>query len=297
MQRLQGIGLNRPGHPAASGLPATADRRLPVSRRAALGGACGGLLLPALLGRWGAAAEPTSPAGRGHVPDIIEARDDGLVEVRYIHNDSRSAQVIVTNVSHRPVTIRLPDAFAGVPVLAQMGGNNQQAGAGFGAGGIGAQPQTTGAGGLGGQGMNGMGQMGGFPGGGGGGGAFSIPPERRRVIRVRSVCLEHGKPDPRPQHRYTIERLESFSSDARLAIVLEALGKGEIPQKVAQAAAWHLANGLTWQRLAAEKIDHVVDPDEPYFSPQELRAAAMVVDRATTLAADRQPAASSGSGS
>lgn len=295
MQGLQGLSLNGLVSPVSVDSPANSDRQVRISRRAALGGACGGLLLPALLGRCTAAAEANSPADAGGVPDIIEARDDGLVEVRYIHNDSRSAQVIVTNVTHRPVTIRLPDAFAGVPVLAQMGGNNQQAGAGFGAGGIGAQPQTTGAGGLGGQGMNGMGQMGGFP-GGGGGGAFSIPPERRRVIRVRSVCLEHGKPDPRPLHRYTIERLESFSSDPRLAIVLEALGKGELPQKVAQAAAWHLANGLTWQRLAAEKIDHVVDPDEPYFSPQELRAAAMVVDRATKLAADRQPVSSSGSG-
>jgi hypothetical protein len=52
--------------------------------------------------------------------------------------------------------------------------------------------------------------------------------------------------------------------------VLEALGRGEIPQKVAQAAAWHVANGLTWERLAAEKIDHAGgDADVRFGDPSD----------------------------
>jgi hypothetical protein len=54
---------------------------------------------------------------------------------------------------------------------------------------------------------------------------------------------------------------------------------------VAQAAAWHIANGLTWQQLAAEKIDHAGgDPDEPFFTPAELQAAFKVVEIVTKRA-------------
>ncbi|MEI8226872.1 MAG: hypothetical protein WCH77_01215 [Planctomycetota bacterium] len=229
---------------------------------------------------------------------MFAAETQGLVAVRYIPNDSRSAQVIVTNRTNRPVTLRLPLAFAGVPVLAQMGGGmggmgGGGGGAGFGAGGIGGGPQTTG-GGMGGQGMNGMGGGG----AGGGGGAFSIPPQKTRVLRIATVCLEHGKPEPSSRYPYKLAAIDSFSSDPKLTLVLESLGRGELPQKVAQAAAWHLSNGMSWERLAAEKIDHAGGvPDEAYFTPAELMAAQRVVAIATQQAAARQPAEASAASS
>ena len=222
--------------------------------------------------------------------DLLAAETQGLVAVKYIPNDSRSAQIVITNRTQRPVTLRLPAAFAGVPVLAQMGmggmGGGGGAGAGFGAGGIGGGPQTTGGGGAGGQGMNGMGG-GGM--GGGGGGAFSIPPQKTRVLRVTTVCLEHGKPEPSSRYPYKLSAVDSFSSDPKLSLVLESLGRGELSQKVAQAAAWHLSNGMSWERLAAEKIDHAGGvPDEAYFTPAELMAAQRVVVVATQRATERQ---------
>ena len=70
--------------------------------------------------------------------DLLAAETQGLVAVKYIPNDSRSAQIVITNRTQRPVTLRLPAAFAGVPVLAQMGmggmGGGGRAAAGFGAG-------------------------------------------------------------------------------------------------------------------------------------------------------------------
>jgi hypothetical protein len=168
--------------------------------------------------------------------------------------------------------------FAGVPVLAQMGmGGGGGGQAGFGAGGIGAAPQTTGGAGPQNQGMNIGGQQ--------GGGMFSLPPEKTRVIKVTTVCLEHGKPEPSPIRPYKLVELESYSDDPRLEQLLESIGKGEVSQKVAQAAAWHIANGLTWQQLAAEKIDHAGgDPDEPFFTPAELQAAFKVVEIVTKRA-------------
>ena len=238
-----------------------------------------------------ASATSTSASASG-VPDLFEAEAQQLVSLRYIPNNAKSAQIIVTNRTRRPLTLRLPDAFAGIPVLAQMGGMGGMGGGnqgGFAAGGIGGGPQTTagGAGGLGGQGMNGMG------GGGmgmGGGGAFSIPPERSRTFRVPTVCVEYGKHEPSSRMPYKLTKVETFSSDPKLTFVLESLGRGELSQKVAQAAAWHIANGLTWEKLAAEKIDHAGGiPDEPYFSQAELVMAYRLVAVATEEARRRQP--------
>jgi len=226
------------------------------------------------------AADQASPG------DLLEAERAGLVTVRYIANDSRSAQVIVTNRTKKPLTLRLPAAFVGVPVLAQMGA--QQAGAGFGAGGIGAQPQTVGGGGGLGAGAGG----GGFGGGQAGGAAFSIPPEKSRILKVRTVCLEHGKAEPQPRHAYRLDRFDSFSSDPALQGVLEALGRGEISSQAAQAAAWHLSSGLSWEQIANERIDHVIDEDEPFFTAAEILAAKQVVEVAKQAAASKNSARS-----
>jgi len=232
------------------------------------------------------AAEPTA-ASASSVADVFDAEAANLVTLRYVPNDARSAQVIVVNRTNRPLTLRMPASFVGVPVLAQMG-------AGGGAGGGGAQATGGGAlGGMGGGMRGGMGGMGGMGMGGmGGGGAFSIPPERSRTFRVPTVCLEHGKPEPSPNRTYKMIKTESFSDDPKLAVVLESLGSGELPQKVAQAAAWNITNGLSWERLSTEMIDHVGGvPDEPFFTAAELRSAHRVVAVAADIAARRSPAA------
>ena len=47
-------------------------------------------------------------------------------------------------------------------------------------------------------------------------------------------------------------------------------------QRVAQAAAWHLANGLSWEELANKQIEHLVGGSEPWFSPDEIRSAMQI---------------------
>lgn len=207
--------------------------------------------------------------------DILAAEAAGLVEVKFIPNDARSAQVIVTNRSDRPLTLTMPAGFAGVPVLAQFM-NQQGGGAGFGAGGIGGTPQNVGGGGM----QNaGMGIGGGM---GGGGGPFSLPPERTRTLRVPTVCLEHGKREPSPRVPYKMTSLSTCSDDPRLQDVMTALAGGAISQKVAQAAAWHISSGRSWQQLAGEVISMAGgDPDVPFFSQAELAAARRFVDEST----------------
>ena len=220
--------------------------------------------------------EPRSAARESAAPpqDMLAAQAAGLVSIKFIPNDARSAQVVVTNKTDRPLTLRLPNGFAGVPVLAQF--MNQQGaggGAGFGAGGIGGVPQNVGGGGQ---------QNAGMGIGGGGGGPFSLPPERTRTLRVPTVCLEHGKREPTPRIEYRMTALASCSDDPRLQDVMTALASGTISQKVAQAAAWHLSSGRTWEQLAAEVITMAGgDPDVPMFAQAELVAARRFVDEAT----------------
>jgi hypothetical protein len=315
---------------------------------------------------WG---QPEAASAAAEARDVLAAEAEGLAEVKFIANDSRSAQVMVTNRDDRPLTLRLPAAFAGVPVLAQQG-------AGFGAGGIGGVPQNVGGGGVENQGMG----IGGAPGAAFGcwvarevygihdprwlafrqwlywsapawlqeiylergeefagwlcdrpaakaamrlamdrviaadggtrdGGLFRVATTAPDVftkpftvasgatvaVKVPTVCLEYGKRDPTARMPYRLTAFEKVSQDPKLALILGGLASGHLSQKVAQAAAWHLASGRTWDQLAAEVIDRAGgDPDLPVFSAAELAAARQAVDVATRLAAARPAAKSTG---
>ncbi len=314
--------------------------------------------------------EVTSSAA-AEVRDVLAAEAEGLAEVKFIANDSRSAQVVVTNRGDRPLTLRLPAAFAGVPVLAQMGGGQ---GAGFGAGGIGGVPQNVGGGGMQNQGMGIGGAQGGNPfcwvarevygvhdprwlafrqwmvweapqwlqqlyldegehvaawlrdrpaaktamrlamdqaitadGVPAAGGLFAVATTAPDAfakpfavaagatvaVKVPTVCLEYGKREPTSRMPYKLAAFEKVSQDPKVALILGGLASGHLSQKVAQAAAWHLASGRTWEQLAAEVIDRAGgDPDLPVFSAAELGAARQAVEVATRLATER-PAADS----
>jgi hypothetical protein len=184
--------------------------------------------------------------------------------------------VLIKNKTDKPLTVKLPEAFAAVPVLAQLNG------------GAGPRSSTTTStsttqalgGGMPGM-MGGMpGMMGGMPGGMGGGMWRNVPPEKIAQIKVPVVCLEHGKPDPRPAIPYEIKPLEEFSTTPGLREVLHALGSGQVSQRVAQAAAWHLQNGMSFQELASKQLRFANGARCAYFSPAEIRAAMQLVAKA-----------------
>ena len=156
-------------------------------------------------------------------------------------------------------------------------GGNQGGGGGFGGG--------QGGGGFGGGGQGG----GGFGGGGqGGGGVFNIPPGRVGRVSVATVCLEEGKPDPRPQIKYTIQPLEDLSKDPKIFEMIQMMASNEISQPVAQAAAWNIANGLSWQQLLHKnRIERMDGSYERYFHPNHLVVAQRVVTASATRAEAR----------
>ena len=145
--------------------------------------------------------------------------------------------------------------------------------AGQGGGGIGV-------GGMGGGGMGGGGM-------GGGGGFFNIPPGRVGKTSLKTFCLEEGRKDPRSRIEYRIQPLTDLNSDPKIFEMCRMLANDEIAQPVAQAAAWNVANGLSWQELFVKnRIERMDGSYERYFHPQHLAIA----QRVTVASAQRAEA-------
>ena len=226
------------------------------------------------------------------IVELFAARDSGQIGVTLIPKDSKQANVLIENKTNKPLTVKLPEAFAGVPVLAQWGnqggfggggGRGRGGGGGFGGGGFGGGQGF--GGGMGGGGMGGMGGMGGGGMGGMGmGGMFNLAPEKVGKIKVTTVCLEHGKPDPSPRMAYELKPLESFTADPKVYELCSMLGRGKIDQRAAQAAAWHLADKMSWQQLAHKQIKHLNGRREPYFQQAEILRGMQIVQEAARRA-------------
>jgi hypothetical protein len=234
---------------------------------------------------------PPAPPADAKQVELFAAMESGDISVRLIPQNSKTGNVLIENKTDKPMTIKLPEAFAGVPVLRQfgdIGGGMGGMGGGMGGGGFGTGGGGQGMGGGFGGGMGGMGGgMGGFGGGGFGGmggGFFSVAPDKVGKIKVSTVCLEHGKDEPTPRMKYTIRPIEVLTKDPRVIELCKMVGRGEVPQNAAQATAWHLANGLSWQELAVKDRIRSRFGTVKYFSPQELQLAVNIMAVATQRA-------------
>lgn len=223
--------------------------------------------------------------------DLFEAMEAGLVDVKIVAKNSKGGNVMITNNNEKPLNVKLPDTFLAVQVLKQgalgggLGGGGL--GGGLGGGGQGGQAQTTGGGGGGGLG-GGLGGMGAGGAGGAGGGFFSIPPEKTVYVPYTSVCLEHGKVEPAPRMEYRMVPTEEMVKDPALQELLLLVATGRVNQQAGQAAAWHLADKMSWQELAAKSVKHLGGaPPTPYFNRAELQYASQLVGMAHERARNR----------
>jgi len=228
-----------------------------------------------------AVAENLSPV------DLFAAIDSGQVAVKFIPVSAEKANVLIANNTDRVLHIELPDAIAAVPVLAQFGqefgqnggqnggGASQGVGGGFQAGNGMQQGQGLG------QGLGNGGNFGQRQGGanGFGMGLMRIAPRKTRKLTARTVCLEYGKPDPHPRIAYRMIPIEQFTDDAKVTELCRRLGGGEVSQPAAQAAAWHLASGLTWLQLAdINRIESRYLGKIKFFQPRDLETAKAFVE-------------------
>lgn len=235
--------------------------------------------------------------------ELFAAIEAGQVSARLIPQNARKGNVLFENKTDKPLTIKLPEAVIGVPVTnAQFGGGmgggmggmgGGMGGMGGGMGGMGGGGQQAMGGGMGGGGMGGMGGgMGGMGGGmggmGGGGGFFSIPPEKVVSIPLQSVCLEHGKPEPTVRSEYILVPVEKFNDDPALFEILSLVSSGKVDSQIAQAAAWHLTDKMSWRDLAMDSNRRLGGlAPEPVFSTRQLMAAQQLLSIAQARAEKR----------
>ena len=244
------------------------------------------LLAVGLTGRIARAADTSSP-NSGSV-DLFQAMDDHQVDVKFLAKSDHDARVLIKNNTHQPITLKMPDAFVGAPVLAQFGGGaggrvggvggvggGNRGGSSYGGGG---QQQQVGGGGLGGG--------GGGIGGGGGGGFFSVPPDQTAKIDVAVVCLNHGLRAPNSSAAYKLVPADLALGDKPAVIeLLKAFGHGNLDHEAVQAAAWHLANDMTWEQLAAQlQGTRRSTYRPPYFTAEQIRAGMTYANQAMQFA-------------
>ena len=60
--------------------------------------------------------------------EMFAAMEKGDIAVKLIPKDSTQSKIIIENKTDEPLNVKLPDAFAGVPILAQVGGGAGGAG-------------------------------------------------------------------------------------------------------------------------------------------------------------------------
>ncbi|MSR58348.1 MAG: hypothetical protein EXS05_11840 [Planctomycetaceae bacterium] len=226
--------------------------------------------------------------------ELFDGIEQGTLESTVIMKGPFGGTVFLENKSDQPLTVKLPKAVAAVQVFKQGFGQGPGGGGGIGGGqqgggGQGGGGGQSGGGGMGGGGMGGGGMGGGGMQGGGGGGFFSIPPEKTVQLPLTTVCLNHGKPDPRPHLTYKLVPIEVYTNDPVLQELVTMVGTGKLDRSSAQAAAWHLTDNMSWDQLAAKKIRHVGGvPPEPYFQHNQLAAARQLVSRAQERAKERE---------
>lgn len=210
---------------------------------------------------------------------LFDGIEGGQLDVLMIPKDANGGNLLVENKTDKPLTIELPESFVGVQVLKQFGG---MMGGGMMGGGMmgGAQSTGGGAGGLGGGGLGGA--------GGAGQGFFSVPPDQIVRVPYNSVCLNHGKPDPKPSMTYRLVRTEQYTDNPALRELLAIVADGKVNPQVAQAAAWHLTDDMSWHELAAKTVKRLGGaPPTPYFTQAELYYAQSLVAVATAQAQEK----------
>ena len=203
--------------------------------------------------------------------ELFAGIESGKLEAKLIPRDAKKARIFVTNKTGESVNVRMPAVFAGQPMLAQFrlpNGPNGNTGANQN-----SVPQTIG----GRTNTNGGNNNNNFQ---PGGPMFNVPPEKTAEFRVDCVCLEYGKPNPRPVVTYQLLAADKVANPETVAMLME-FEHGDYSQRAAQAAAWHLANAMTWEKLKDIKGETTsLGVRASYFTRQELDDAHKLVDAA-----------------
>lgn len=200
--------------------------------------------------------------------DVFQAAKEKKVDAKLVQQSEKGGYLLLRNTSTELLNVRFPDSFVGVNVVGsgsslQVGGRGTAQSTGIA---INAPRGSRDTAGL-----------------------FSIPPGKMLRLPITSVCLEYGKPEPNAKLRYVIMPVERYSRNPVFHELLPLFTKTKMSQRVAQAAAWHISNGLTWPELSS-----ITNPATgsvlPMFTTNDLRLAKALVDKAAAIAIEKEAA-------
>lgn len=226
--------------------------------------------------------------------ELFAAIEDGKIEARLIPRDSKHCRVLVENKTDRPLNVQFPAAFAGVPVVAQFlppnpmdgqqppqnGRQPQQIGGPF------MNPQMNPPMNPGNPAVN-PGMNPGMFNPRGNGPVFSVSVEKVGELKLTTVCLEYGKPEPKAKIPYQLKPIDEVTDKPGVRELCRLMGRSDVTQRAAQAAVWHLNNAKTWEDLRDMKTSSLV-PVTPTFTRKEIEAGKKLAEEALRLAEDAE---------
>ena len=252
-------------------------------------------------------AKTQSPVEGFSSVDLFQAMDHGEIEVIIRNKDAANANLIVENKTDKPLAIRMPAAFSCVPVMRQGGAGapgmvaawaveDSAAAAWAAADSAAAWAAETK--------VLAVDSVAAWAAVDSAAAAWAAAawaavewaavedssisrPDALVKHLLKTFCLEEGKPDPRSRIEYRIQPLTDLNSDPKIFEMCRMLANDEIAQPVAQAAAWNVANGLSWHELLVKnRIERMDGSFERYFHPQHL----VIAQRVTVASAQRAEA-------
>lgn len=208
------------------------------------------------------------PVARQEPTDFFSALENKRIRVCFVAHDEKHCSVRVGNTGQRPIELRLPPAFVGEPVTDNRFGKYRRRTQAVGGGFYYEPPELMAR---------------------DDDGAFLCVPAGETVeLKVTTVCLDPGLPEPRPDLPYEIKPIESCALNPAVQELCRMLSQPTISQKAAQAAAWHLDDGVRWAVLAAMRTRTPNGRSIPMFPPSQIRMGKKLATRAVKLAVQRR---------
>ena len=94
--------------------------------------------------------------------------------------------------------------------------------------------------------------------------------------------------------KYTLVPAEKVINNATLYELLSIVGTGQVSERAAQAAAWYLTDGLSFQQMANKQEAHFGGRTTSYFTQSDLVTAQKLLVFAKKQADDRRDAEADG---
>lgn len=172
---------------------------------------------------------------------VLQASRDGSLEFSARGNGEDKVHLTLRNTSARRLNVVLPAGLVASAGSGQFGGF-QSMGLGVPTDNAGAFGEFQGAA-AGFQAMPTSGQA-------GLNADIAIAPGQTLELDVPAVCLNFGLPTPTAKNEFRLMEVEEYTQDARARKALRSLATLGTSQKVAQAVAWNVFNGMPFDAIA-----------------------------------------------